>query len=97
MMRALDPVLGQERADGLDRLALGAHLERAHDHGRQVGVGFEKLGLHAQRPDEPVEVGRDDHVRVARLDGLDGGAQTGTAVERGPARHVQLVQHVEQP
>lgn len=54
------------------------------------------LALHAQRPDQAVEVGDDQDVGVAGLDRLDGAQQANAVLERRAAAYVQLVDRLDQ-
>ena len=57
---------------------------------------FDDLGLDGERADKPVEVGDDDHVRLASFDHLDGAAEPGRGSERCPTGDVELLEGVDQ-
>jgi hypothetical protein len=52
--------------------------------------------LDLERADESVEVGDDDHVRLASLDHVDGAGEPGPLGERSAAADVELLERVEE-
>ena len=77
---------------------VGADLPDVDREDRAAGPldPLDDLGLHGERPDEPVEVRDDDHVGLARLDELDGAAQPVALRERRAAGDVQLLDRVDE-
>jgi hypothetical protein len=84
---------GQPTAGGV-----GADLPHVDSQDRAASVldAVDDFALHGQRPDEPVEVGDDQHVRLAGLDELDSATQAGTAFEGCAAGHVELLDRVNE-
>ena len=72
-----------------------AHVHGEHLAARPLDAGDE-LVLHPQRAHQPVEVGGDDHLGLAGLDGLDGPPQARAPLERGAAGHVQFLDRLQQ-
>ena len=73
-------------------------LPHVHREDRAAGLldPFHDLGLHGERPDEPVEVRDDDDVRLARLDELDGATEARALRERRAAGDVELLDRVDE-
>src|SRR5262249_49365183 len=76
------------------RSSIGAYLADVDGDDRATRLldPLDHLALDGERPDEPVEVGDDDHVGLAGLDALDRLAQAVTPLERGTAGDVRLVE-----
>jgi hypothetical protein len=78
--------------------AAGADLADVDREDPPAGAfdALDRLGLRGEAAEQPVEVGADDDVRLARFDGVDGGAEAGPLVEGLPAADVELLLDAEE-
>jgi hypothetical protein len=72
-----------------------AYVHRKHLAARRFDARHEFV-LHPQAAYQAVEVGGDDHVSVATLDGFDGVTQPRPLMQRRAAAHIELGQRFDQ-